>query len=91
MSWKETESEMKQGLTVITNTRSGRDVDGSVTPAFSQHLYKLCQQSAVGKGYGNDWNKEMKKLLISMPMKKTVTMFFLATVVLKVKKLGKKI
>lgn len=30
------------------------DGDGSVTPAFSQHLNKLFQQSAVAKGYEND-------------------------------------
>lgn len=59
----------ERGLNNI-DTRSGRDVNGSVKPAFSQHLYELCQQSAVAKGYGNDWNKQMKKLLISVPMKK---------------------
>lgn len=59
----------------ITDTSSGRDVDQSVTSAFSQYLYKLCQQSAVAKGYGNDWNKKLKKLLRSMPMKKLTSFY----------------
>ena len=66
---------------------------GSVTPAFPQHSYKLfCQQRAAAKGYGNGWPlaPTSEKITDKHVYQKPVMTFFIASMVLKVKKIREK-